>query len=319
MNAAKRRAPWSYKRLIVFALASFLALAACGSEAQLLSDESAVVRDISLFTDDRIAAAEGTNVHLWRDGDETTTVFNHTTRVNTVATLNNGRILSGGSDGLVRIWDPTQPNAEPIIFTAHIGQVLAIAELPDGRVASGDNHEELHIWDPNEPAPRPDFTLSTSSAALGLLPDGRLVSTHPQQSLVQIWDPSTPDAQPDVVEYHEGIVRAIDVLADGRVATGDIDGLVQVWDPQVPNADPTTLLEHEGEVHAVTALDDGRIVTGGADGSVIVWDLTEPTSPVSVFDERDAVRSLATTSTGVVLAGFNDGKLRTWDPSSDER
>ena len=303
--------------MFMFAMAACLALAACAGDEQQLSDESASVQAISLFSDGRIAAAESSNLHVWRDGDEVSTIFDHTSRINTVATLRDGRILSGGADGLIRIWDPENPSAEPVVFIAHIGQVLAIAELPDGRIASGDNHEELHIWDPDNPQP-PEFTLSASSIALGVLPDGRLVSTPPGEGQVQIWDVASPDAGPEIFEYHEGTVRTFAVLGDGRVATGDADGVVKVWDPLAPDDDPLDLVGHVGAVHTVIALDDQRVVTGGADGSVRVWDLTEPTAARTVFDEGDLeVRSLAETSDGTVIAGFSDGTLRTWRPDGE--
>ena len=65
---------------------------------------------------------------------------------------------------------------------------------------------------------------------------------------------------------HDGPVRAVAVLADGRVVTGGDDGRVLVWDPADPGAGPAELGRHDGPVEAVAVLADGRVVTGGTTG-----------------------------------------------------
>ena len=62
---------------------------------------------------------------------------------------------------------------------------------------------------------------------------------------------------------HDGAVRAVAVLADGRVVTGGDDGRVLVWDPADPGAGPAELGRHDEPVRAVAVLPDGRVVTGG--------------------------------------------------------
>lgn len=55
-----------------------------------------------------------------------------------------------------------------------------------------------------------------------------------------------------------------------------------------------------------------------ASRSVRVWDLTEPTAALTVFEEGDLeARSLVETMDGTVIAGFNDGALRTWRPDGE--
>ena len=49
-----------------------------------------------------------------------------------------------------------------------------------------------------------------------------------------MWDPADPGADPAELGRHDGPVRAVAVLADGRVVTGGNDGRVLMWDPAVP-------------------------------------------------------------------------------------
>jgi WD40 repeat protein len=56
------------------------------------------------------------------------------------------RLLSGGSDGTVRLWRPAD-GAELACFGGHGGPVLAVAWAPDGRVGySGGSGGTLRRW-----------------------------------------------------------------------------------------------------------------------------------------------------------------------------
>jgi len=68
----------------------------------------------------------------------------------------------------------------------------------------------------------------------------------------------------------DGLVRAVAVLADGRVVIGRADGRVLVWDAAHPGAGPAELGRHDRWVQAVAVLADGRVVTSGADRRVLV-------------------------------------------------
>lgn len=68
-----------------------------------------------------------------------------------------------------------------------------------------------------------------------------------------------------------GVVWAVAVLLDGRVAYGGYDGRVRLWDPAVPGAPPAEVGRHGGPVGALAVLPDGRVVSGGDD--VRAWDV----------------------------------------------
>ena len=50
--------------------------------------------------------------------------------------LPDGRVVSGGDDGRVLLWDPAGL-ARPVELGSHDGSVKAVAALADGRVVSG--------------------------------------------------------------------------------------------------------------------------------------------------------------------------------------
>jgi WD40 repeat protein len=108
-----------------------------------------------------------------------------------VAVLPDGRVVTGGTDPQVRVWDPAAPGAAPLDLGSRDGGVRALAVLADGRVVTGGDDGRVRVWDPAAPGAAP---LELGSH------DG--------------WTGAGPVA----------------VLADGRVVTGGTDHRVRVWD-----------------------------------------------------------------------------------------
>ena len=68
-----------------------------------------------------------------------------------VAVLPDGRVVSGGADGRVRVWNLATPGVGPVELGGHDGTVWAVAVLPDGRVVSGGGDGRVRVWDPAVP------------------------------------------------------------------------------------------------------------------------------------------------------------------------
>ena len=83
----------------------------------------------------------------------TATLTGHTDWVETVTALPDGRVVSGDSDGILKVWDLNNPEGERCIatLTGHISGVTVLAALPDGRVVSGACDSTLKVWDLNKP------------------------------------------------------------------------------------------------------------------------------------------------------------------------
>jgi WD40 repeat protein len=97
--------------------------------------------------------------------------------VRVVAVLGDGRVVTGGDDGRVLVWDPAAPGVDPTELGRHDGLVEAVAVLGDGRVVTGGNDRRVLGLDPR-PANDQPLQLTCSVTTLATAPAG-----HPGSSL----------------------------------------------------------------------------------------------------------------------------------------
>lgn len=267
--------------------------------------------------------------------------------VNTITTVpvrsRRPLLASGGSDGLVRFWDPATatPDGGPLDGNGTGVMAAAVVPLPDQRIllATGDRDGMVRLWNPA------DRTLAgkpiaahrgavTAITVVASADDQTLLVTCGRDRTIRLWDPGTgrPAGKP-LTGHDTWVTAAAAVPVDGTqlLATGSRDGTIRFWNPQarVPAADPIPCGNRGVNALAAVALSDDRTVlaAGGADGTVRLWNLTARPSGGKPPAGHSA-GGLATAHTGAVtaitvawLAGRpliasvgEDRTVRMWDP-----
>ena len=252
------------------------------------------------------------------------------------------RLVSGGLDGTVRLWDVETGEQLETPLTGHQPDAFGYAWVPsvsfspdDRLLASGGMDGTVRLWDVETRRQlgtplighRINVFGDAAVYSVSFSPDGRRLASGGGDGTVRLWDVET--GQPvDSLTGHDAAVWSVSFSPDGRVlASGGGDGTVRLWDVETGRQLGTPLTGHQPDqygdarVYSVSFSPDGRVlVSGGGDGTVRLWDMRPGAREgQQLHDEtaQDSAYRVALSPDGRRLAsasvGADGSTLRLWD------
>lgn len=255
--------------------------------------------------------------------------YGHTEWVTCCDYLHDGRILSGGMDGKLCLWD--KKGVRSYDLKGHSASISAVKGGAEGSLAVSSSYDKtLMLWDLSRLQTKSAGCLKAhKGAVLGfcLSSQGSIVSGSREGEVI-LWDAGRGTPLLHVNNAHEGHVTSVECIEDTKhkaweecreiFLTGGQDGILQVWDFRTKGAVQTVPLHRnalgKGAVSCIavsyTATGSGPIVvTAGADNTLKV---TEPRKGFEVLhtlsSHRDFIYSLYV-SGPLAWSGGGDGSL----------
>ena len=229
-------------------------------------------------------------------------------------------IVSGGDDGVVRLWQPRSGGTT--IVAEQLGPVWALAFSPNGVLvasASGERDVAIQITDVQSRETVLLGQTGRQTPAVVFSPGGKSLasSSSGARCEVQLWNLQT--GQMRVLKGEWKGPSSISFSPDGRqiaVADSDLSSpAIRVWD--LETATTRQLGQATRQITSVAYLPDGRhLASGSWDETVRLWNVD--TGEARVLGENCAcVCRIAISTRGDRLAAYSlDGKLRVWDVQS---
>ncbi len=234
----------------------------------------------------------------------------HAQPVTSLAFSANGRkALTGGSDGLLRLWDVDREQEIRSFgggWFEKKAPINSVAFCPEGRFALvGGNDPNMQMWDVTSGKkvrkfeegvvntglqgfgqPGMDFQMATILKTVAFSPDGRhavsagdALRRAAGPSIAILWDVQTGNRL-RLFEGHEGIINTVVFSPDGRYAlSGSDDQTVRLWET-ASGKEVRRFAGHPAPVHAVAFSPDGRLAVSG--NGLIGGRTTEQPAPESV-------------------------------------
>jgi WD40 repeat protein len=217
-----------------------------------------------------LAQAQG-EVHWGHQGAVRTTIFASDSR----------RWMSGGADGVVRIWGDSASGLAKEL-AGHSEGITTLALSGDGRwLFSASDDRTIRRWDLN--AKDPGASALTLRGHMGrvsnlaLSPDGSWLASSGSDPVVRVWNLKQDDPNVGVVELHghTGAVTALAVLGNGAaLASGGVDRQIRVTALKDgrPKGAAIVLDGKNGSVAALAAVNGSKgLVVLGADGAATYY------------------------------------------------
>ncbi|MGW0580677.1 NACHT and WD40 repeat domain-containing protein, partial [Streptomyces sp. NPDC002920] len=223
-------------------------------------------------------------------------------------------LVTGGNDGVVRIWDPATGQGRRIL-RGHGRRICTLSfDADSSMLAAGGNDGVIRLWDTATGRHLRELTGRSDRLVSAVFsPGGPLLATASSDGDMYLWNAATGEYQREMdVETDHVWAEAFSPDAE-LLATAQDDDTVCLW-YRATGAHVVTIGEHYGRVRSIAFRPDGAaLATGCDDRRVRVWDLAERRVTAVLDGHTDRVYAVTFAPDGSWLASASwDGHAVIW-------
>lgn len=228
--------------------------------------------------------------------------------------LPDGRIVTGGDDFAVSLWD----GAEPRSLHRHRDRVLCLATDRRGTfVASGSADRTVRLAGLGNGGAVAVLRGSERDVrSLAVDPDGGWLASGDETGAIRLWDVPTQTPRRTFAAHRHWVTCLAAVSERAMLLSGSTDRTIGVWDLET-GLRRATLRGHRRGVTCLAAAPDQRwFATGGEDGAVCFWQMpdTRMTRSAGAEEHEAAVTALASLPAGGAIASASEDRtIRLWN------
>jgi WD40 repeat protein len=234
----------------------------------------------------------------------------HQESVQCIAFAPDGRMITGGYDGLCQFWDGRtfEPGKS---YPNYRGYITACAISPDGHwlVRGGSSLDFVPLDRPEQVERVADF----GGAILGfaVAPDRKRFATGGLDRRLILW--KVDEGITSKAALLDDWITGLDFCRDGRsIAAALANGKIEIFSTETLEREKSWAA-HKGRVSGLASI-EGKLVSAGGDGAVHLWDLDG--KRLKSYDEKAPCRSLATRRSRFAV-GTANGTVSVYDLASD--
>ncbi|WIA36861.1 hypothetical protein OEZ86_008112 [Tetradesmus obliquus] len=195
-------------------------------------------------------------------------------------TSDSNRIISGGEEGMVRVWRlGKQSQTMEASMKDHKGPVncIVVKASTDDECVSASSDGSCIIWDLNAGRRRQSLFANTFFLSVVYHPDESQLVTAGTDRKITYWDAYDGQAIRIIDGSDQAQLNALATEPDGAaLLSGGSDKLVKLWGYDEGRCWYVGV-GHSGEVTALAvAPDKSAVVSVGAEGGIFIWDYMRP-------------------------------------------
>jgi WD40 repeat protein len=256
-------------------------------DGKLLVQVNAPLYSFLLVKDSKtlLCGTRAGNLHVvdMEAGKETRNIEAHDAGVFDMVRLEDGRIVTAGGEGTVKVWDNDFTLLKEIKASSKSARVLALhPSKPE--MAVGYSDYSVRVFDTMTFDLRNEIAGHTNSVfALAYSPDGKYLLSGGRDAVLRAWDAVnyTPVQTINAHWYHINCIR---YSPSGRLfATVSLDKTVKIWDAEsfelLKVLDKLKNDGHSTSVNKILWADDYRLISCSDDRTAMLWELSLPKLP----------------------------------------
>lgn len=260
------------------------------------------------------------NVTVWESapGKLLRSLTGHSGAVKGVAFSSEGKLISGGADGTIRVWD-IHTGKSTAKWEVTGGAITCVAAYPFGPyVLAGCSDRTLRLCDPNRAKDLRRFEgLSAPATCVTFSPDARSFLSGSQDGRVQLWAITQSASVAKLAADQTAAMRGVALTSDGTVGiSATDDGKLLVWDLQKRSLKESFAgpFGEETTLSSMTCSPGGTLaITGGSDQRLHLWKIASGYVGSSAALHEQAVTGCGLSPNGLfALSGSSDGAVHAW-------
>lgn len=260
------------------------------------------------------AAGDNGDVRVWTVPEfRLERTLHGNSHINALAFSPDGSVLTGNSDGTVRLWE-AQTGKETRTISRKDDWIRALTFSPDGStLACATFVGWVELWNVKRAhLQRKMWEPSNGMSGVAFSPTGADVATA--GGSLKVWDADTGKPKWD---SRKGCL-ALAFSPDGSQIVSDVSntGRIMVFDAQTGQV-RRVLNQHKASIRALAFSPDGRLLASGSDdGTVMLWD-AQSGKMLRTLKGQAGARSLAFAPDGETLAtGWENGRIKLWETTT---
>eukprot|EP00127_Corallochytrium_limacisporum_P001724 Clim_evm61s77 gene=Clim_evmTU61s77 len=244
----------------------------------------------------------------WRRGCFTLTRLKHNEGIRCLQ-FHDDRIVSGGVNGTLRVWDSRTGHCINIIKGASHDTIMCL-QFDKVKIISGSMNGIVAIWDFSGTCVR---QLEAHDGPVHSLQfdDEKLVSGG-DDSAVRVWFFKDRGENPVTLCGHSAAINSVRIH-NNKILSGSEDSTIRLWNIEDDRSFHCAAV-FEGHDGGVTCMQvsHNRVVSCAADHTIKIWDLETTACLRTLFGHTDTVTTLQFDNLRIV-SGSDDETIRIWD------
>ena len=243
-----------------------------------------------------------------------TTLKSHTSSIDCIVQLFDGRIATGSSDGSVKIWNHNDYN---LIKTLDLKReksdpIYSIHQMSNSYLIYGTEGGNFFIWDINSYQIITTIENCHLKSVWGFMNGGKnkIVSISEDETF-KVWNINNFKLIKSI-NINEGMILSEWTAEDGSLITGCENGKILIWDMNDYSCFKE-LKGHNSGVDYIIQLSDYRIVSGAQDNNLKIWDYFSEKCLATLKGHTGAIETLLELKDTRVVSGSWDQTLKIWD------